>query len=49
MMTGILEGGFFGNGIAFSGAVWYNLGAEASSQFACKNESTLGELEYVKN
>jgi len=49
MITVILEGGFLGNGIAFSGALWYNLVAEASSQFACKNESTLGELEYVKN
>jgi hypothetical protein len=34
MMTVILEGAFLGNGIAFSGAVWYNLGAEASSWLA---------------
>ena len=49
MMTVISEGGFLGNGIALSGMLWYNLVAEASSQFACKNESTLGKLEYVKN
>jgi len=49
MMTVISEGVFLGNGIALSRALWYNLVAEASSQFACKNESILGELEYVKN
>jgi hypothetical protein len=30
MMTVILEGGFLGIGIAFSGAVWYNLGVNLS-------------------
>jgi hypothetical protein len=34
MMTVISEERFLGNGIAFSGAVWYNLGAEASSGLA---------------
>ena len=30
MMTVILEGGFLGNGIAFSWVLWYNLGVNLS-------------------
>lgn len=34
MMTVILEGGFLGNGIAFSGAVCYNLGVRVGGRLA---------------
>ena len=34
MMTVNLEGGFLGNGIAFSGAVCYNLGVRVGGRLA---------------
>ena len=37
-MTVILEGGFLGNGIAFSGAMWYNLEVKAELRLALRIE-----------
>ena len=38
MMTVISEGGFLGNRIVFSGAMWYNLGKSKHSTYSCKSE-----------
>ena len=40
MMTVNLVGGFFGNGIAFSGKVWYNLGVGVSTRLARVNRNS---------
>ena len=43
MMTAVSEGRILGNGIAFSGAVWYNLEVGVSTRLARVNRNLGGK------